>query len=34
MLFMKKIGQLPPKKGKGKLPLLCGNGERVISIYD
>ena len=22
------------KKGKGKLPLFCGNVERVISIYD
>ena len=21
------------KKGKGKLPLLCGNGERLISVY-
>ena len=21
------------KKGKGKLPLFCGNGERVIPIY-
>ena len=21
------------KKGKGKLPLFCGNGERVINIY-
>ena len=21
------------KKGKGKLPLFCGNGERVITIY-
>ena len=21
------------KKGKGKLPLFCGNGERVIAIY-
>ena len=22
------------KKGKGKLPLFCGNGEQVITIYD
>ena len=22
------------KKGKGKLPLFCGNGERLIPIYD
>ena len=22
------------KKGNGKLPLFCGNGERVIPIYD
>ena len=22
------------KKGKGKLPLFCGNGERVIPFYD
>ena len=22
------------KKGKGKLPLFCGNVERVIPIYD
>ena len=21
------------KKGEGKLPLFCGNGERVIPIY-
>ena len=30
---MRKIGKLPQKKGKGKLPLFCGNGERVIPIY-
>ena len=24
---------VPPKKGKGKLPLFRGNGERVNSIY-
>ena len=24
---------MPPKKGKVKLPLFCGNGERVILIY-
>ena len=22
------------KKGKSKLPLFCGNGEREITIYD
>ena len=22
------------KKGKGKLPIFCGNGEQVITIYD
>ena len=27
------IGSLPPKKGKGKLPLFRGNGERVNPIY-
>ena len=27
------MGKLPPKKGKGKLPLFCGNVERVIPIY-
>ena len=21
------------KKGKGKLPLLCGNGEQITTIY-
>ena len=24
---------MPPKKGKGKLPLFCGDVERVIPIY-
>ena len=24
---------MPPKNGRGKLPLLCGNMERVITIY-
>ena len=24
---------LPPKKGKGKLPLFRGNGERINPIY-
>ena len=24
---------MPLKKGKGKLPLFCGNGERVNPIY-
>ena len=27
------MGQLPPKKGKGKLTLFCCNGERAISFY-
>ena len=31
--MQEKIGQLPPKKGKGKLTLFCGNGERLITIY-
>ena len=33
-LFRRTIGQLPQKKGKGKLPLFCGNVERLIPIYD
>ena len=32
-IIQEKIGLLPPKKGKGKLPLFCGNGEWVITIY-
>ena len=28
------MGELPQKKGKSKLPLLCGNVEQVITIYD
>ena len=24
---------MSPKKGKGKLPLFCDHGERVIPIY-
>ena len=32
-IFRRIIGLLPPKKGKGKLPLFHGNGERVIPIY-
>ena len=28
------MGELPPKKGKSKLPLFCGNVEQVITIYD
>ena len=31
--MQEKNEQLPPKKGKGKLPLFCGNGEQVIPIY-
>ena len=30
---MRTIGWLPQKKGKSKLPLFCGNGERVNFIY-
>ena len=26
------FGYLPPKKGKGKLTLFCGNGELAIPI--
>ena len=33
ILFRITIGQLQPKKGKGKLPLFCGDLERVIPIY-
>ena len=29
-----KLVNYQQKKGKGKLPLFCGNGERVIPIYD
>ena len=28
------MGNYHQKKGKGKLPLFCCNGERVIPIYD
>ena len=34
ILSRRKIGQLPPKKGKGKLMLFFGNGEWVILVYD
>ena len=27
------MGNYPQKKGKGKLPIFFGNGERVISVY-
>ena len=27
------MGNYHQKKGKGKLPLFCGNGERVIPIF-
>ena len=33
MLSSRTLGWLPPKKGKGKLPIFCGNIERVIPIY-
>ena len=32
-MYRRKIGKLPPKKGKGKFPLFCGNEERVIPIF-
>ena len=32
-MIQEKNGKLPPKKGKAKLPLLCGNGERIIPFY-
>ena len=31
--MQEKIGKLTAKKGKDKLPLFFGNGERVIPIY-
>ena len=31
---MNKHRTITIKKGKGKLPLFCGNGERLIPIYD
>ena len=31
--FRRNFLWLPPKKGTGKLPLVCGNVERVIPIY-
>ena len=33
MLYRRTIRLLPPKKGKVKFPLFCGNVERVITIY-
>ena len=30
---MEKNWIIATKKGKGKLPIFCGNGERVILIY-
>ena len=30
----KQLGNYHQKKGKFKLPLFCGNRERVISFYD
>ena len=32
-IIPEKIGQLPPKKGKGELSLCCGKREQVIPIY-
>ena len=32
-IIQEKIGQLPPKSSKGKLPLFCGNRELEIPIY-
>ena len=33
ILSGRTIGYLPPKEGKGKLPLFCGKGERLMTIY-
>ena len=32
-IIQEKNWVIAAKKGKGKLPLFCGNGERVIPIY-
>ena len=32
-IFRRTISSLPPKKGKGKLPLFRGNGEQVNPMY-
>ena len=32
-IIQEKNWAITTKKGKGKLPLLCGNGEQVIPIY-
>ena len=32
-IIQEKNWVITTKKGKGKLPLFCGNGERVIPIY-
>ena len=33
-IIQEKNWVITTKKGKGKLPLFYGNGERVIPIYD
>ena len=32
-MYRRTTGSLPPKNGKGKLLLFCGNGKQVIIIY-
>ena len=32
-IILEKNWVITTKKGKGKLPIFCGNGERVIPIY-
>ena len=32
-IILGTIVLLPPKKGKGKLPLFCGYGGQVIPVY-
>ena len=32
-MIQEKKWAITTKKGKGELPLLCGNGERVNPIY-
>ena len=33
-IILEKIWVINTQKGKGKLPLFCGNGEQAIPIYD
>ena len=32
-IIQEKSWVITTKKGKGKLPIICGNGERLIPIY-